>query len=209
MKLLGLTLFDGLSSTISSMASCLYRAFLATSLPHLIVLSAVTTAFTPQFTRLNMSSSTTTNEQKSYIDKLALILINSKRQQLVARSYGKEVFYTPGGKREKGETDLQALVRECKEELDTDLLTSTKTTASIEPYGVFEAQAYGKPDGTMVRMQCYRVTPVEAELELERLVTASEEVEELMWIDSTFNRSKLTVTGIMILDDLHEKGFIK
>ena len=90
----------------------------------------------------------------------------------------------------------------------TDLLTSTKTTASIEPYGTFEAQAYGKPEGTMVRMQCYRVTPVEAELELARLVTASEEVEELMWIDSTFNRSKLTVTGIMILDDLHEKGLI-
>jgi len=190
------------------MATRLYRAFLATSIPHLFILPTITTAFTPQFTQLNMSSSTTDNEQKSYIDKLALILINSKRQQLVARSYGKEVFYTPGGKREQGETDIQALVRECIEELDTDLLTSTKTTASIEPYGVFEAQAYGKPEGTMVRMQCYRVTPVEAELELESLVKASEEVEELMWIDSTFDRSKLTVTGIMILDDLHEKGLI-
>jgi len=30
----------------------------------------------------------------------------------------------------------------------------------------------------------------------------------LKWIDSTFDREKLTVTGIMILEDLKEKGLI-
>ncbi|KAL3806395.1 hypothetical protein ACHAXA_001162 [Cyclostephanos tholiformis] len=145
---------------------------------------------------------------KSHIDKLALILINSHRQQLVARSYDKAVFYTPGGKREPGESDKEALLRECIEELSVDLLTSTKTPATIQLFGTFEAQAYGKSEGTMVRLSCFRVTPRDAELELEHMVKASEEVEELKWIDSSFDREKLTVTGIMILDDLKRKGLI-
>ena len=86
-------------------------------------------------------------EGTSYIDKLALILINSKQEQLVARSYGKDVFYTPGGKREPGESDTTALVRECREELSVDL-----SAATLDRYGTFEAQAYGKPEGTVVRI---------------------------------------------------------
>ncbi|KAL3804334.1 hypothetical protein HJC23_011262 [Cyclotella cryptica] len=144
----------------------------------------------------------------TYIDKLALICINSNRKQLVARSVGKSVYFTPGGKREKGETDEEALRRECMEELSVNLSTLTNTAASIEPYGNFEAHAYGKPPGTIVRMTCFRVTPREAELELEHLVKASAEVEELKWIDSSFEREKLTVTGIMILEDLKEKNLI-
>eukprot|EP00578_Thalassiosira_sp_NH16_P022627 CAMPEP_0181096404 /NCGR_PEP_ID=MMETSP1071-20121207/11016_1 /TAXON_ID=35127 /ORGANISM="Thalassiosira sp., Strain NH16" /LENGTH=154 /DNA_ID=CAMNT_0023178813 /DNA_START=166 /DNA_END=630 /DNA_ORIENTATION=+ len=150
----------------------------------------------------------TSKEGKSYIDKLALILINSERKQLVARSYGKTVFYTPGGKREQGESDEEALVRECTEELSVDLTRSTKSPTTIEPYGIFEAQAYGKQKGTVVRMTCFRVFPRDAELELEHMVLASEEVEELKWIDSSFDREKLTVTGIMILEDLKGRGLI-
>lgn len=139
----------------------------------------------------------------TYIDKLALILINSKQEHLVARSFGREVFYTPGGKRERGETDKEALIRECKEELSVDLSSFT-----INKYGTFEAQAYGKAEGTMVRITCFRVLPREAELKLEDMVKANEEVEELKWIDSSFDAERLTVTGVMILDDLKSKGLI-
>ena len=162
----------------------------------------------PRYNYKSSMSATTESNGNNYIDKLALILLNSERKQLVARSYGKNVYYTPGGKREEGESDIKALLRECKEELDVDLLSSTKTPATIEPYGTFQAQAYGKPAGTMVRMTCFRVSPPEAEIELESLVKASEEVEELKWIDSSFDNGKLTVTGIMILEDLKEKQLI-
>lgn len=148
------------------------------------------------------------DEKKSYIDKLALILVNSNNKQLVARSRGKSVFFTPGGKREPNETDEQALVRECKEELSVCLTSFTKNPVEIKFYGTFEAQAFGKAPGTMVRMTCFRVTPRSAEIELEKLVKASDEVEELKWIDSTFDQNKLTITGIMILEDLNEKGLI-
>ena len=142
-----------------------------------------------------MTMATAATTSINHIDKLALILIRG-RQQLVAKSRGKSVYFTPGGKREAGESDVEALCRECKEELSVDLVQAT-----IRPYGVFEAQAFGKPAGTMVRMTCYTADYLGNH-------QASEEVEELTWIDSTFDKEKLTVTGIMILEDLKKKDLI-
>ena len=218
-------------SDMKGMMSCYRRAIIAAAIPcaSLILSTTTVAAFLPlsllpggvhsiqvssgsldrQYTsNKSMVAADTNTDGNSYIDKLALILVNSANKQLVARSFGKTVYYTPGGKREAGESDVEALVRECKEELDVDLLSATKTPATIEPYGTFQAQAYGKPAGTMVRMTCFRVVPREAEIELESLVKPSEEVEELSWIDSTFDREKLTVTGIIILEDLQEKKLI-
>ena len=132
---------------------------------------------------------------EKFIDKLALVLVRD-RKQLVARSKGKSAFFTPGGKREIGESDADALVRECKEELTVDLIRS-----SIEPYGVFQAQAHGKPEGTMVRMTCYTAA-------FDGVLTPSEEVEELRWISSDCPHSELSVTGVMIMNDLHKRGLI-
>lgn len=84
------------------------------------------------------------------IDKLAFILIQN-RQILMTLSKGKDTYYIPGGKREAGETDEEALMREVKEELTVDLIPD-----SIVHYGTFEAQAHGKAEGTMVRMTCYQ-----------------------------------------------------
>ena len=132
----------------------------------------------------------------SFIDKLALILVRN-RKQLVVRTRGKEAFFTPGGKREVGESDIDALCRECKEELTINLKRNT-----IQPYGIFQAQAFGKPPGTMVRMTCYTVDDYDGTLQ------ANEEIDELKWIDSTFEHKYLTVTGIQILEDLKSKNLI-
>mmetsp|Transcript_33908 Transcript_33908/g.63843 ORF Transcript_33908/g.63843 Transcript_33908/m.63843 type:complete len:133 (+) Transcript_33908:379-777(+) len=130
----------------------------------------------------------------SFIDKIALILVKD-RKTLVARSKGKEIFFTPGGKREGNETDEQALVREVKEELGVDVIIKT-----IAPYGTFQAQAHGKPEGTMVRITCY-TAQYSGEL------VASSEIEELRWITSA-QRADTTVTGQMIVDDLKAKDLI-
>ena len=114
----------------------------------------------------------------------------------MARSFGKTVFFTPGGKREKNESDEDALCRECKEELTIDIVRP-----SIQPYGIFQAQAFGKPQGTMVRMTCYTAN-------YDGTVQANEEIEELKWITSTFPKEQLSVTGIMILEDLKAKDLI-
>lgn len=130
-----------------------------------------------------------------FIDKLALIVVQG-RKHLVARSRGKSVFFTPGGKRESGEDDITALRRECKEELTVDLMPET-----IRKYGVFEAEAFGKASGTIVRMTCYKAEYVGQ-------LQPNEEVEELAWIDSNFPEEKLSLAGRMILEDLKERGLV-
>lgn len=131
----------------------------------------------------------------SCIDKLALVLVQGRRQ-LVARSRGKSVFFTPGGKCEQGEDDHSALCRDCREELTVNLVRG-----SIEPYGVFEAEAFGKPAGTVVRMTCYMA-------DYTGTLAPDEEIEELAWIQSNFPLDKLSEAGRMILKDLKQKDLI-
>lgn len=101
----------------------------------------------------------------------------------------------PGGKREKGETDEEALVREIMEELSVDLLRET-----IKPYGVFEAQAFGKPEGTMVRITCYTADYVGK-------FAADNEIKEIGWINYE-DKADSTDTGRLILEDLKNKNLI-
>ncbi|MEQ9439555.1 MAG: NUDIX domain-containing protein [Cyclobacteriaceae bacterium] len=93
---------------------------------------------------MNNSSSPT-----HIIDKSAWIEIQEGKI-LMARSHGKDIFYIPGGKRESGESDTQALIREIQEELSVELLPD-----SIILLEVFQAQAHGQAEGVEVKMQCY------------------------------------------------------
>jgi 8-oxo-dGTP diphosphatase len=129
------------------------------------------------------------------IDKLAWLRIKDK-QVLGARSKGKDAYYIPGGKREPGESDEEALIREIREELSVDLVPET-----IELAGTFKARADGKPEGTMVKMTCYRA-------EFQGEITASAEIEEAVWISSR-DRDKCSPVVKIILDWLQEKGMIE
>lgn len=100
------------------------------------------------------------------IDKLAFIEIQN-RKVLVSMTKGKDRWYIPGGKREAGETDLEALAREVKEELNVDIDSST-----AQLFGIFEAQAHGRPEGTIVRMTCYTTS-------FQGTLTPSSEIDKL------------------------------
>lgn len=69
------------------------------------------------------------------IDKIAWLYLLDGRI-LGARSKGKDMYYLPGGKREPGESDLETLKREVKEELSVQILPGT-----AEHFGTFEAKA--------------------------------------------------------------------
>lgn len=86
---------------------------------------------------------------KKVIDKLAWLYIKDGKL-LNARSKNKDLFYLPGGKREVGETDQQALVREIHEEVSVDLILS-----SIKYAGTFDAPADGEDSDVMVKLTCY------------------------------------------------------
>lgn len=104
------------------------------------------------------------------IDKLAWIEIKDK-SILSTKSYGKDTYYIPGGKRENGETDEQGLQREIKEELSIEIKNDT-----IRFVGIFQEQAHGHPSGTIVKMTCYTADFIGT-------LRANSEIEEIKWLN--------------------------
>jgi 8-oxo-dGTP diphosphatase len=129
------------------------------------------------------------------IDKLAWILLNDNAI-LSTKSYGKDKYYIPGGKREQGETDTQALCREIKEELSVDLKIET-----LQFVGEFQAQAHGHPEGTMVKMTCYTA-------DYTGDLKPDSEIEEIVWLNHA-DKDKITEVDKLIFDFLKEKHLIE
>ncbi len=131
---------------------------------------------------------------KTYIDKVGLVDIRD-RKVMMALSRGKEKWFNPGGKVEQGETREQALVREIREELSVEI-----DPATIQHYGDFEAQAFGKPEGTFVRMHCYTASYTGEPKPSSEL----EKIEYFSYID----RHRSTAVDLLIFNDLKHKELI-
>lgn len=132
---------------------------------------------------------------KTYIDKLAWLYIKDGKL-LVTLNRGKDTWYIPGGKRQGSETDQEALTREVMEELKVPLKLNT-----IKYYGTFEAQAHGKPEGTIIRMTCYQA-------EYEGELTPDSEVEKLDFFTYA-QRGQASVVDNLIFDELHARGLVQ
>lgn len=128
------------------------------------------------------------------IDKLAWIELKNK-SILSTKSYGKDKYYIPGGKREIGETDQQALIREIYEELNVTIDKNTLTYV-----GVFEAQAHGHPDGISVKMTCYSG-------HYSGLIKASSEIEEIIWLKYA-DKNKISEVDKLIFDHLKKNDLL-
>ena len=120
------------------------------------------------------------------IDKLAWLYIQEGKL-LSARSKNKTLFYIPGGKRELGESDEQALVREIKEEISVDLIPS-----SIKYAETFKAPADVKNNDTIVKLTCY-FADFTGEL------SPDAEIEEIDFI-SHQNKSRCSIGSIKVMD---------
>ncbi len=132
--------------------------------------------------------------QALVIDKLAWLTFRDRRV-LAARSRGKALFYLPGGKREAGETDAQALTREVREELTVVLRLDT-----LRPFGTFREQADGKAEGTQVRLTCYTA-------QFEGVLAPAAEIEELAWL-GLGDRSKCSAAFNVVLRELSAQGLV-
>ncbi|EAS65593.1 NUDIX domain-containing protein [Photobacterium angustum] len=128
------------------------------------------------------------------IDKLAWVLIQDGKF-LVVRSQGKALFYLPGGKREAGESDIEALTREIKEELSVDLIPN-----SIKYMETFTAQADGKAEGISVKLTCYFAG-------YSGVLIPASEIEEQRFIDSD-DESLCSTAALVVLKWLEEKSLI-
>ncbi|MGF1703643.1 NUDIX domain-containing protein [Photobacterium makurazakiensis] len=128
------------------------------------------------------------------IDKLAWLYIKDNRV-LMARSKGKDKFYLPGGKREEGESDESALIREIKEEISIDIIPET-----IEYMDVFTAQADGKSSDTLVRLTCYRA-------DFQGECKPSAEIEEIDWICYQ-EKERCSLAAKVVLDTLKSQHIL-
>lgn len=128
------------------------------------------------------------------IDKLALIDIKD-RKVLCARSKGKSKYYIPGGKRELGESDEEALIREVQEELSVEI-----DPGSIKFYGNFQAQADGQPAGVEVKMQCYTASYAGNP-------TPSAEIDSISWLNQD-DLKIIAPVDVLIFADLNSKELI-
>lgn len=131
----------------------------------------------------------------SIIDKIAWVHLDNGKI-LSARSQGKDVYYIPGGKRERGETDLDTLVREIKEELSVTIVPATAVQV-----GAFEAQAHGKAAGVTVRITCYTADHLGTP-------TPSGEIEEVAWLGYA-DRRRVSPANQAIFDHLHQVGHLR
>ena len=128
------------------------------------------------------------------IDKLAWLFVRGGKL-LSARSKNKELFYVPGGKRELGESDEEALIREIKEEVSVDLIPN-----SIKYAETFKAKADGKNSDTIVKLTCY-FADYTGEL------YPNEEIEEIDFI-SYKDKSRCSPGSIKVMNWLKSQNLL-
>ena len=107
------------------------------------------------------------------IDKVGLAVIRDGKLLLV-RNAGTEKLLMPGGRREKAESDVEALVREIGEELSCAVIPST-----LQFVGTFDDVAANDP-GRFVQIRLYTG-------ELAGNPAPSAEVAEIVWFDVRFD----------------------
>ena len=112
--------------------------------------------------------------------KIAGIIIKDKKL-LMCRKYDEPHFIMPGGRVKEGETKEETLRRELKEELGIKL-------KSMKPFKTWEAKHF-KDKNKIVKMETYFV-------EIEGKPKATNEINELAWVDSNYKKKGIKVASI-------------
>ncbi len=120
--------------------------------------------------------------KKILIKKIALAFFIDKKIIMVRSKKQKEVFYMLGGKIEKGESDIDALVREVKEEINCDIDKS-----SIKFLKEFEDIAHGK-ENTFLNLKLYKANIIGQPI-------ASSEIAEINFFDSNTDKKHISEIG--------------
>lgn len=110
--------------------------------------------------------------QPQYFYIAAAMIIDADFRLLLVRKRNTEKFMLPGGKIDQGETALEALIRELREEIDFNV--TAKDAIFIDEY---EAEAANEPN--------YRIQSQLFSIALDRTIVISPqaEIEETIWLE--------------------------
>jgi uncharacterized protein (TIGR00730 family) len=128
------------------------------------------------------------------VDALAWVHVHEGRM-LAVRTEGKDRFYLPGGKREAGESDAAALLREVREELGVELQRETLQLSTV----IVDA-AHGYAGGRQVRMACYTA-------EHAGTPAPNGEIAEIAWLTHD-DGPRCAPAARRVLEELHERDLI-
>ena len=130
------------------------------------------------------------------IQKIALAVFKDKKMLLVRSAKQKEVFYTLGGKLEEGETEIECLKREVKEEIGCEV-----DKKSFKFLKEFEDVAHGK-GGALVHIKMY-------EGKLIGSPKPSSEIVEIGYFDTNSDKKHLSeIAQRTIFPWLKKHGYI-
>ena len=104
------------------------------------------------------------------ISVVAALIRDREGRVLLVRKRGTSAFMQPGGKRDAGENDVDALSREITEELGCRVMNS-----SAQALGVFDCAAANEP-GFQVRAAVYAV-------DVEGDIKPAAEIDRVVWVD--------------------------
>jgi 8-oxo-dGTP diphosphatase len=134
--------------------------------------------------------------QPTYIRKVALALFKDKKIIMLRNSDINGVFYFAGGTVEPGETDIECLTREIREELQVEVQED-----SLVFLNEFEAPAHGR-ENTIVNIRMYTGTVIGTP-------HIDQEIAELTYFDSSVDPKYLSVIAIeQAFPWLKEHGYI-
>src|ERR1700723_3053328 len=128
-------------------------------------------------------------------DKVGLLTVRDGRILLCRKRHSRPLLILPGGCREPGESSMDCLSRELREELG-DVAVS-----AVEYIGIYSDQAAGSEPKT-VRIELYGA-------ELCGEPTAQSEIAELVWFGAEDDRALLAPSiANKILPDLLSRGLL-
>ncbi len=115
------------------------------------------------------------------IDKVGAIILKNGKILVERKNNNKEECIIPGGKREKGESDLETLRRELKEELSVDLIEAHY----IDSYN---------------DVACFSNKPICVKtylVKIEGEIICNNEIKEALWIDRNYKDKKIKLGSIL------------
>ncbi|ANH83720.1 DNA mismatch repair protein MutT [Niabella ginsenosidivorans] len=116
------------------------------------------------------------------------LVVIKNRQLLLAYSKNRQAWYLPGGKIDKGETAVQSLIREIKEELSLVIKEQELTF-----FRHITAPAYGEADYIIMEQDCFLY-------ELTQDIEPRNEIAAVRFFDEpSYRKEPAQVPGVLLL----------